>query len=48
MTVKLIHSCPWAGGDDALMARYHDEEWGVPQRDPRMLWAAPPTSTRGP
>jgi len=20
------------------MARYHDEEWGVPQRDPRMLW----------
>jgi DNA-3-methyladenine glycosylase I len=20
------------------MAKYHDEEWGVPQRDPRMLW----------
>ena len=20
------------------MARYHDEEWGVPQHDPRMLW----------
>ena len=20
------------------MARYHDHEWGVPQRDPRMLW----------
>jgi DNA-3-methyladenine glycosylase I len=20
------------------MARYHDEEWGVPQRDSRMLW----------
>ena len=20
------------------MARYHDEEWGVPQRDPRVLW----------
>ncbi len=30
--------CSWANGDDALMARYHDEEWGVPQRDPRMLW----------
>ncbi|HEX7892460.1 MAG TPA: DNA-3-methyladenine glycosylase I [Ramlibacter sp.] len=30
--------CAWAQGDDALMARYHDEEWGVPQRDPRMLW----------
>lgn len=33
-----LHRCAWAGGDDALMARYHDEEWGVPQRDPRMLW----------
>jgi DNA-3-methyladenine glycosylase I len=20
------------------MAKYHDEEWGVPQHDPRMLW----------
>jgi DNA-3-methyladenine glycosylase I len=20
------------------MAQYHDREWGVPQRDPRMLW----------
>lgn len=20
------------------MVRYHDEEWGVPQHDPRMLW----------
>jgi DNA-3-methyladenine glycosylase I len=25
--------CPWAQGDD-LLARYHDEEWGVPLRDP--------------
>jgi DNA-3-methyladenine glycosylase I len=25
--------CPWAAGDDARMARYHDEEWGVPVRD---------------
>jgi 3-methyladenine DNA glycosylase Tag len=25
------HRCPWAQGDDVLMARYHDNEWGVPQ-----------------
>jgi DNA-3-methyladenine glycosylase I len=31
------HRCAWAQGD-ALMEQYHDEEWGVPQRDPRMLW----------
>ncbi len=29
--------CPWAEGD-AQMRAYHDEEWGVPQRDSRMLW----------
>lgn len=29
--------CTWAEGD-ALMAAYHDEEWGVPQHNPRMLW----------
>jgi DNA-3-methyladenine glycosylase I len=29
--------CAWAG-DDPLMRAYHDEEWGVPQRDPRVLW----------
>jgi DNA-3-methyladenine glycosylase I len=29
--------CAWAGSD-ALYIAYHDEEWGVPQRDPRMLW----------
>jgi DNA-3-methyladenine glycosylase I len=34
MTVK---RCAWAGGDD-LMRAYHDEEWGVPQHDSRMLW----------
>jgi DNA-3-methyladenine glycosylase I len=31
------HRCAWAEGDP-LMRAYHDEEWGVPQRDPRMLW----------
>jgi DNA-3-methyladenine glycosylase I len=29
--------CAWAVGD-ALMTAYHDEEWGVPQHDPRALW----------
>lgn len=29
--------CTWAG-DDPLMQAYHDEEWGVPQRDSRALW----------
>jgi DNA-3-methyladenine glycosylase I len=29
--------CAWAGTDPLYVA-YHDEEWGVPQRDPRMLW----------
>ena len=31
------HRCAWAEHDPLLRA-YHDEEWGVPQRDPRMLW----------
>jgi DNA-3-methyladenine glycosylase I len=29
--------CKWAGSDP-LMRAYHDEEWGVPQRDSRALW----------
>ena len=29
--------CSWSEGD-ALMRDYHDKEWGVPQRDGRMLW----------
>jgi DNA-3-methyladenine glycosylase I len=31
------HRCAWAESD-ALMRAYHDEEWGVPQHDSRMLW----------
>ena len=31
------HRCGWAEGDP-LMRAYHDEEWGVPQHDARMLW----------
>jgi DNA-3-methyladenine glycosylase I len=32
-----FHRCAWAE-DDSLLRAYHDEEWGVPQRDSRMLW----------
>ncbi|HTJ99182.1 MAG TPA: DNA-3-methyladenine glycosylase I [Bordetella sp.] len=37
MTKSPQHRCGWAG-DDPLMRDYHDQEWGVPQRDSRMLW----------
>ncbi|HOJ05219.1 MAG TPA: DNA-3-methyladenine glycosylase I [Bacteroidota bacterium] len=29
--------CPWCGSDPLYM-RYHDEEWGVPQYDERILF----------
>jgi DNA-3-methyladenine glycosylase I len=29
--------CAWAASDP-LLARYHDEEWGVPEYDSRALW----------
>lgn len=29
--------CRWANSSP-LMAAYHDEEWGTPQHDSRMLW----------
>lgn len=29
--------CPWCGTDPLYIA-YHDEEWGIPERDPRALW----------
>lgn len=32
-----LRRCAWAESDD-LMRAYHDEEWGVPQRDSRQLW----------
>jgi DNA-3-methyladenine glycosylase I len=32
-----IQRCRWAQ-DDSLMQDYHDQEWGVPQHDSRMLW----------
>jgi DNA-3-methyladenine glycosylase I len=29
--------CAWADSNP-LMTAYHDEEWGVPEHDPRALW----------
>lgn len=30
--------CRWAPAEDELYRAYHDEEWGVPEYDPRALW----------
>ena len=30
--------CGWAPAGDPLYRRYHDEEWGLPERDSRALW----------
>jgi DNA-3-methyladenine glycosylase I len=38
-TKKVIHRCSWAD-NDPLMRTYHDEEWGVPEHDGRVLWEA--------
>ncbi len=42
MGVKLYEvadgRCPWADPRDPLYTAYHDEEWGVVERDPRALW----------
>jgi DNA-3-methyladenine glycosylase I len=32
-----IKRCPWPGSDPLYVA-YHDEEWGVPERDDRALY----------
>lgn len=37
MTVPDRPRCTWTG-TDPLYCAYHDEEWGVPQHDPRLLW----------
>jgi DNA-3-methyladenine glycosylase I len=33
-----VPPCPWAPLDDPIYRRYHDEEWGVPERDDRALF----------
>jgi DNA-3-methyladenine glycosylase I len=35
--MKKPQRCAWAESDQ-LLSVYHDEEWGVPQRDSRALW----------
>ncbi|MCU1376942.1 MAG: DNA-3-methyladenine glycosylase, partial [Actinomycetia bacterium] len=35
--MKAPQRCAWAR-NDPLLAAYHDEEWGVPERDSRALW----------
>lgn len=35
---ETLERCPWAGIDDPLYARYHDEEWGVPHADEHRLF----------
>ncbi|GFE66364.1 DNA-3-methyladenine glycosylase I [Litoreibacter roseus] len=32
-----MERCSWCGTED-IYVEYHDAEWGVPQRDSRMLW----------
>ncbi len=32
-----MERCGWCGSDPLYVA-YHDQEWGVPERDPRALW----------
>ena len=34
---QMLRRCAWAG-NDLLMQAYHDQEWGVPERDGRALW----------
>ena len=34
MSIHTLNRCDWPG-DDPLMQRYHDEEWGVPLHDDR-------------
>src|SRR5580658_10591608 len=33
----IVHRCVWSESEPLLRA-YHDEEWGVPERDSRALW----------
>jgi DNA-3-methyladenine glycosylase I len=37
--MKTLRRCSWAESDRLLRA-YHDEEWGVVERDSRALWEA--------
>jgi len=34
---KMSERCGWVGAEEIYLT-YHDEEWGVPERDSRALW----------
>ena len=34
----MIHRCEWGQSENPLMMAYHDEEWGVPVHDDRLLF----------
>ena len=36
-SADILH-CAWAPADDLVYRQYHDEEWGVPERDHRALF----------
>jgi DNA-3-methyladenine glycosylase I len=38
MTAPQLERCPWVGIAEPIYARYHDQEWGVPQPDDRALF----------
>jgi len=38
MTAPQLVRCPWVGIAEPIYARYHDQEWGVPQPDDRALF----------
>jgi DNA-3-methyladenine glycosylase I len=38
MTAPRLVRCPWVGIAEPIYARYHDQEWGVPQPDDRALF----------
>ena len=35
---KTLTRCPWPVEDDPVYLKYHDEEWGVPVRDDRLIF----------
>lgn len=37
VSLKQVQRCSWAESDP-LMRTYHDQEWGVPEHDSRLLW----------
>ncbi len=38
MAKSAPYRCAWANADDPLMIAYHDQEWGIPVHDDRVLF----------